>query len=308
MRISSAFAFESSLANLQRRQAQLSERQEQLTSGKRVRRASDDPAAAAAAERALAAESRADAHLRALNASRNAMQMTEGALGEAGELVQRARDMLLSAGNATYTDSERAAVAATLRGVRQDLLQVANRSEGSGRYLFGGQGSNTPPLRESPGGVVFDGTPGQLNAAAGEVTPLSVDGNAAFRQAPDPANPGSTVNVFDALELAANELLTTGRTSAQVAQTMNTGLGAMDAALGNLFAWRARAGEALNRADGIESRLGQSKLDSQRDRSNAEDLDMVTAISDFQSRQSGYDAALKTYSMVQRMSLFDYIK
>lgn len=308
MRISSAFAFESSLANLQRRQAQLSESQEQLTSGKRVRRASDDPAAAAAAERALAAESRADAHLRALAASRNAMTLTEGALGDAGDLVLRARELLISAGNATYTDSDRATVAEALRGVREDLLNVANRSDGAGRYLFGGQGSDTPPLRETSSGVVYDGTPGQLNAAAGETTPLSIDGNAAFREAPDPANPGSTVNIFDALDSAVNELLTTGRTSAQVSGTVTTGLTALDAAQGNLSAWRARAGEALNRADGIESRLGQSKLDAQRDRSEAEDLDMVTAISDFQSRQSGYDAALKTYSMVQRMSLFDYLK
>ena len=68
------------------------------------------------------------------------------------------------------------------------------------------------------------------------------------------------------------------------------------------------AGEALNRADSIGSRLSQAKLDAQTDRSNAEDLDMVQAISDFQNRQTGYDAALKTYSMVQRMSLFDYLK
>lgn len=308
MRISSAFAFESSLANLQRRQAQLSESQEQLTSGKRVRRASDDPAAAAAAERALAAESRADAHLRALAASRNAMTLTESALGDAGDLVLRARELLISAGNATYTDSDRATVAQALRGVREDLLQVANRTDGAGRYLFGGQGSDNAPLRESATGVVYDGTPGQLNAAAGETTPLSIDGNAVFREAPDPANPGSTVNIFDALDGAVNELLTTGRTSAQVSGTVTAGLTALDAAQGNLSAWRARAGEALNRADGIESRLGQSKLDAQRDRSQAEDLDMVSAISDFQSRQSGYDAALKTYSMVQRMSLFDYLK
>jgi flagellar hook-associated protein 3 FlgL len=34
---------------------------------------------------------------------------------------------------------------------------------------------------------------------------------------------------------------------------------------------------------------------------------MVQAISDFQTRQTGYDAALRAYSMVQRMSLFNYI-
>jgi flagellar hook-associated protein 3 FlgL len=87
-----------------------------------------------------------------------------------------------------------------------------------------------------------------------------------------------------------------------------TAIDRMAAVQGNFSGWRARAGEALNRADGIESRLSQTKLDAQRDRSTAEDLDMVEAISDFQGKQTGYDAALKTYSMVQRMSLFDYMK
>ena len=34
---------------------------------------------------------------------------------------------------------------------------------------------------------------------------------------------------------------------------------------------------------------------------------MVHAISDFQNKQTGYDAALKSYSMVQRLSLFQYV-
>jgi flagellar hook-associated protein 3 FlgL len=34
---------------------------------------------------------------------------------------------------------------------------------------------------------------------------------------------------------------------------------------------------------------------------------MVQAISSFQAKQSGYDAALKSYSMVQRLSLFQYL-
>lgn len=308
MRISTAFAFESSLANLQRRQAQLSEAQNQLTSGKRVTKASDDPAAMAAAERALAAGARADAHLRALAESRHAMQLTETALGDAGDLTQRARELLVAAGNATYTDSERATLAESLRGIRNDLLAVANRSDGAGHYLFGGQGSDAKPLRDDIAGVVYDGASGQLNAAAGEATPLSLDGGQVFLAAPDPANPGATVSVFDILDSAINDLMTTGRSSTDIAQTVSQGLAGMDAAQGNLSRWRALAGEALNRADGIESRLSQAKLDAARDRSNAEDLDMLTAISDFQSKQSGYDAALQTYSLVQRMSLFDYIK
>jgi flagellar hook-associated protein 3 FlgL len=127
-------------------------------------------------------------------------------------------------------------------------------------------------------------------------------------QAPDPANPGATVSVFDVLDTTINELATSGRTSLQVAQTISTGLAGTDASMSNLSSWRSAAGEALNRADSIGSRLSQSKLDAQNKRSTSEDLDMVQAVSAFQSKQTGYDAALKTYSLVQRMSLFDFIK
>lgn len=307
MRISTSHAFETSLANLQRRQSQLSQAQEQLTSGIRVRKPSDDPAAAAAAERALAAEARATAYMRALNDSRNAMQMTESALGDAGDMMQRARELMVAAGNGSFGDSERQSLAETLRGIRNDMLSVANRGDGAGRYLFGGQGSDVRPLRDAPGGVVYDGAAGQLNAAAGEVTPLSVDGGAVFLFAPDPGSPGGTVSIFDAMDKAITELMMPGRPSTDVALTVSTALSQFGAVQGNLSGWRARAGEALNRADGIESRLSQSKIDAQRDRSAAQDLDMVVAISDFQNKQTGYDAALKTYSMVQRMSLFDYL-
>ena len=57
----------------------------------------------------------------------------------------------------------------------------------------------------------------------------------------------------------------------------------------------------------MELRIADNKLEAQTERSAAEDLDMVQAISDFQNRQTGYDAALKAYSLVQRMSLFNYI-
>ncbi len=308
MRISTANSFESSLAILQRRQSQLTEAQTQLTSGKRVQRASDDPAAAAVAERALARMSRAEAQQRAVDASRDSMQLSESALGDAGEILQQVREHLVQAGNGSLSDGDRKVIAQQIQGLRNDLLAVANRQDGSGRYLFGGQGSNTAPLRDAPGGVVYDGSAGNSNGALGEATPLAIDGRAAFLQAPDSANPGSTVSIFDALDQAVIDLNSGGRTSAQLAQTVATGIGQLDASAANLSAWRSRAGEALNRADANSARLSQTKLDAQTERSGAEDLDMVQAISEFQSKQSGYDAALKTYSMVQRMSLFDYLK
>ena len=308
MRIASANAFESSLGNLQRRQQALAESQDKLTSGLRVMRPSDDPAAVAAAERARATLSTNTAQKRALDASRGAMQMSESALGNAGDLMATARDIVIAAGNGTYGDSERVVLAQSLRSVRNDLLAVANRSDGAGRYLFGGQGSDGRPLLDAPGGVVFNGTPGQQQTAGGESSPMSIDGRAAWLLAPDPANPGATLSVFDTLDSTINALLTPGITGAQLSQTVSQGLAGIDAVAQNLSSWRSRAGESLNRIDGIQSRLSQAGIDAEQQRSDAEDLDMLSAISDFKNRQSGYDAALQTYSLVQRMSLFDYLK
>ena len=88
---------------------------------------------------------------------------------------------------------------------------------------------------------------------------------------------------------------------------MASGLRDVDAVFGNLQLHRAVAGESLNRIDAVENRLAETQLGAKTERASAEDLDMVQALSDFEARKTGYDAALQTYSMVQRMSLFQYL-
>jgi flagellar hook-associated protein 3 FlgL len=116
-----------------------------------------------------------------------------------------------------------------------------------------------------------------------------------------------TLGVFDVLDRAISALKTPGRTGSQIAQANADGLRDIDSVLGNLGTARAAAGQVLNRIDNETDRLDAQKLASTTERSNAEDVDMVHAISDFQNKQSGYDAALKSYAMVQRLSLFQYV-
>ena len=396
MRISTANAYDSSLETLTRRQAELNQAQTQISSLKRVNRASDDPAAAARAERALAGLERTQASQRAIDASRNATTQTEAALGDATDLLQQAREALVASGNASYTDAERQSLAAQLRNIRAQLLSVANRDDGSGRYLFGGQGSNAPPFVDAPGGVRYAGTAGQMVAADDDGMPLATDGAATWLEARSgngvfetravastgsawidsgrvtqpaavtgssysieftgaggattysilrdgaattqsnvaykpgqaieidgesvtisgqPANgdrfelrPSTpTLSTFDLLDRVASELETPGRTGGQVMQPTASGLRDIDDSLGSLQASRSRDGDALNRIDAATGRLDAKGVMQKSERSNAEDLDMVQAISDFQNQQTSYDAALKAYSMVQRLSLFQYL-
>ncbi|MEP6506211.1 MAG: flagellar hook-associated protein FlgL, partial [Betaproteobacteria bacterium] len=164
-RLSTANAYDGALNNLMLRQGHLTETQEQMTSGKRVVKASDDPTAAARAERARALEERTTASQRAVDASSNAMTLTESALGDAGELLQQARELLVSAGDASYSDAERASKATAIKAIRDQLLSVANRPDGQGGYVFSGQGSGGAPVLDQPGGVAFDGVGGSVNVA-----------------------------------------------------------------------------------------------------------------------------------------------
>ena len=175
-RISTSNAYDGALNNLMSRQDNLTQTQEQMTSGKRVIKASDDPTSAARAERARALEERTTASGKAVDASSNAMTLTESALGDASELLQQARELLVSAGDASYSDSERASKADAIKALRSQLLSVANRPDGQGGFVFSGQGSGGAPFVDKPGGVAFQGVGGSVNVATDEPLPLTLDG------------------------------------------------------------------------------------------------------------------------------------
>ena len=63
----------------------------------------------------------------------------------------------------------------------------------------------------------------------------------------------------------------------------------------------------MNRVEAVTGRLADQKLAATTERTNAESLDLTEAISAFANQQTGYDAALKAYAMVQRLSLFNYV-
>lgn len=176
IRISTAQSFTNGVSNLQRKQIDLYETNDQLTSGLRVRKASDDPTAAAQAERARALLQRTEAAKTATDASRVSMQLSESALGNAGDLLQEARELVMGAGNGSYSDAERKDLASRIKGIRDQLLGVANRSNGAAGYVFAGQGASQPPFLDGPGGVRYVGLTGQVQVASDEPLPLTLDG------------------------------------------------------------------------------------------------------------------------------------
>ena len=135
-RVGTANMYDNSIRNVSARQASLVNLQENLTSAKRVVRASDDPVSAAQAERALTRISRIQTEQRALENQRNAIAQAESTMGDAIGLVQEARQLMVNAGNGALSSNERATIANQLQSLRDQLTAVANRTDTNGIPLL----------------------------------------------------------------------------------------------------------------------------------------------------------------------------
>lgn len=183
MRLGTANTYDNTLANLTTRQADLADMQEKLSAGKRVVRASDDPTGAAQAERAMTRMARIDVEQRALNLQRNSMSMAEATLGDAQNLLQRIRELVVNAGDATLTANDRNSVAQEMASLRDQLFAYANKQDSNGVPLFGGLGSAGNPFTDFVSGVTFNGIPGQ-RASTSVGIPPAMDGQAVWMNVP----------------------------------------------------------------------------------------------------------------------------
>ena len=181
-RVGTANMYDNAIRNVSARQTSLVNLQENLTSGKRVVRASDDPVSAAQAERALTRISRIQTEQRALENQRNAIAQAESTMGDAIGLVQEARQLMVSAGNGTLSSNDRATIANQLQSLRDQLTAVANRTDTNGIPLLGALGSAQSPFMGPLNGIPdykFAGQAGQT-ASDGVTLPNTLDGDSAF--------------------------------------------------------------------------------------------------------------------------------
>ena len=412
-RVSTANQYDTALRNIGQRHTSLSNLQENLTSGKRVVRPSDDPVSAAQAERAINRLARIQTEQRALETQRNAIAQAESALGDAIGLMQNFRELTVSAGGGTLTPNDRATIANQLQGLREQIVEVANRKDTNGLPLLGALGSALAPflgpLSTTPD-YSFAGLPGQTSST-GVTIPGMLDGDSAFMFNPQrdgvynaavssipntrqltttaitPVNkslitgdnytitfsavgPGATpgtstatytltntttvpptvspsvtvpdyptdkpVNIsvtgipgltfditgnpdngdtvtlqpspsmFSTLDSAINGIRNAPNNNGAI-QAVGQALANIDIGLERVHNMRGYAGELLNRADRITGDQEKRSIQLEGDRSRAEDLDMIKGISDFQNQQVGYEAALKSYASVQKLSLFNFI-
>ena len=155
MRVSTSMIFEAGVSAINKQSAALLHIQQQVASGRRILRPSDDPVAAA---RALEVTQSQDVLAQYATNQRNAtsvLEMTETQLASLTDMFGRLKELTVQAGGPALTPGDRKSIAFELRARYDQLLGIANAEDGQGQKLFAGYMGSTQP---------FGGTVDYLNA------------------------------------------------------------------------------------------------------------------------------------------------
>jgi flagellar hook-associated protein 3 FlgL len=179
MRISSIEQFQQGIDSILNQQAKLNQTQLQLATGKKVLKPSDDPAVATQLLNLSSLKANNLQYDRNINTALNELELQESVLASSGNVLQRVRELVIQANNATQSPQTREAIADEISNLANELLQLANTKSPSGEYIFAGYNSRTPAFAKSGADFVYQGDQGQRLLQVSEDTQLAVRDNGA---------------------------------------------------------------------------------------------------------------------------------
>ncbi|RXZ65237.1 flagellin N-terminal helical domain-containing protein [Pelagerythrobacter rhizovicinus] len=131
--------------------------QQQMGTGERLSRSSDDPVAAARLRTLARGERLAEIDQRSSDLASTDLKMTDDALGSLATLVIRAKELATQAATETLSAEQRATIGGEVESLRQAVLHIANSRNSAGHALFGGQAAGTA-YQDSGGTAAYVGT------------------------------------------------------------------------------------------------------------------------------------------------------
>lgn len=208
MRISTNTIYENGGTRISDLQVGLNRTQQQIASGRRILTPSDDPVGSARALVITQSDAVNDQFAVNRKNAINTLSVAEGVLGGVTNALQNIKTRIVSAGSGILTDVERGFIANELQGDLEQLLGLANSSDGSEGYLFSGF-SASAPYTKTQAGAQYNGDQGQrlLQVDTSRQIPLSEVGPAIFENIRTSASQFNTVanpsNLGGALATAA---------------------------------------------------------------------------------------------------------
>ncbi|MET0776398.1 MAG: flagellar hook-associated protein 3 [Pseudomonas mandelii] len=186
MRISTAQFYESSAANYQKNFANVVKSSEEASSLVRVNTAADDPVGASRLLQLGQQASMLDQYKANTNTLKATLGQTEAVMTSINNVLQRAQELAVGAGNGGYTDADRQANAKELGQIEEQLLSLMNSKDENGKYIFAGSKGDTAPFsRNSDGTYSYNGDQVTLDLAIGDTMSMATNstGWEVFQQA-----------------------------------------------------------------------------------------------------------------------------
>ena len=149
------------LATVMDQRAAIDRLQLQISTGTRILQPSDDPAAAARVVELGSAREATRQYIENGSVARERLASEESLLAQAGNVLQRVRELTVQAANATTSVDAKQAIAVEMRQSLQSLLAIANSKDARGEYVFSGLRSTTQAFVGNGANVVFAGDDAQ---------------------------------------------------------------------------------------------------------------------------------------------------
>ncbi len=290
-RITSQMLTTAAQRNLAHSQAALARLQEQGSSGTKLAKPSDDPAATASALEVRSAQRAREVHERNANDALGWLGTVDTALGQSTDILRRVRDLTLQGSNQGVMSAEsREALAVEIDALKDALLQQAN-TQYLGRSVFAANslaGSAYAP------DYTYSGVAGtSLERRIGPDSNVTVDGDgvAAFGQ-------GAT-SVFALLDGISADLRAGTAVSGRVSQ--------IDTAMSAISTQRSIAGSRYAQVERGKDLLAMSKNELEARRAGLEDADLGQIIIDLKMQEVAYQAALSVTARAVPPTLLEFL-
>ncbi|MCD5992975.1 flagellar hook-associated protein 3 [Pseudomonas sp. CDFA 602] len=169
MRISTAQFYETSTANYQRTYANVVKTGEEVSSQVKLNTAADDPVGAARVLQLAQQNSMLTQYSSNINVIDTSATKAETALDSIKNALQTVSELVLKAGNGTYTDNDRKSTAQELEALQSQILGLMNTQDANGEYLFSGSKTKVAPYTQNPDGTyAYNGDQTSINLAVGD--------------------------------------------------------------------------------------------------------------------------------------------
>lgn len=307
MRVSTLMMYQQNMRGITDSQSRWLGYGEQMSTGKRVNRPSDDPIAASQAVVLAQAQAQNSQFATARSFATQRVSQEENVMSQVTTSITSAQETLVAASNGTLSDDDRASFAAQLQGVRDQLMNLANSQDGNGRYMFAGYQTDTPPFADD--GTYVGGTVNveqQVDTSRSMV--IGHTGDKIFDHLTSNATPGTDSNLFVMLDTAIAALKTPvegdDAAAAAAQAVVNKSADGLKNSLNNVVTVRSELGTQLVELGKLDDLGDDRALSQTQQMSDLIDVDWNATISNYVMQQAALQASYKAFSDMQGMSLF----